>query len=111
MGHIAIRLLPSNLSLPDVDVRYEIPMLVAKATGDRVRDDGYDFIDDDVMIIYLACDDPSFEVHDVIAALRSNEVCGNNILNASVIGISTDATTFSIVHPANQGGEFTVTPW
>lgn len=111
MGHIAIKMNPSDLSNPDADIRYELPDLVANATGDRVRDGGYDYVDGNIMIIYLMCDDPVTDVREVIAALGSNEVCGNEILDTSVIGISTDARTFRVVHPANQGGQFTVTPW
>jgi hypothetical protein len=110
MGHIAIKLNPSDLSNPDADIRYEIPDLVANETGNRVRDNGYDYADGNIMIIYLECDDPVSDVRDVIAALESNEVCDNKILNAAVIGISTDAKTFSVMHPANYGGEFTITP-
>ncbi len=48
---------------------------------------------------------------DVIETLRAKEICHNQILDSAVIGISTDATRFKIVHPPENDGEFTVDPW
>ncbi len=111
MGHIAIKLNPRDLLNPDADCRYRIPDLIAGATNGRVRDDGYDYADGDIMIVYLSSDDPASDVADVIAILRDNEICDNRILDSAVIGIATDATTFKIVHPPETIGEFTVDPW
>ena len=96
---------------PDADLRYQIPDLIADSTNGRIRDDGYDYVDGDIMIVYLSCDDPASGVADVIETLRANEICDNHILDSAVIGISTDATTFKVVHPPGNEGEFTVDPW
>ncbi len=111
MGHIAIKLNPRDLPNPDADLRYRIPDLIADATNGRIRDDGYDYADDEIMIVYLLCDDPKADVTDVIRTLRANEICDNRILDSAVIGIATNATTFTIVHPPDDNGEFTVDPW
>jgi hypothetical protein len=111
MGHVAIKLNPRELPNPDADLRYRIPDLIADATNGRIRDDGYDYADGDIMIVYLSCNDPASDVAEVIETLRANEICDNQILDSAVIGISTDATTFTIVHPSENDGEFSVDPW
>ena len=112
MGHIAIRLNPQKLTNPDLDIRYALPDLVNEHTGDRVKDDGYDYDSDtdNTLIVYLACAGPAADVQEVIRILRDHEVCGNKVLDSAVIGISDDSRNFKIVHP-DGGGEFTVTDW
>ncbi len=111
MGHIAIRLNPRDMKNPDLDLRYRIPDLVAKITNGRIEDDAYDYADGDTLVVYLLCENPEADVREVIEILRENELCKNQILDTAVIGISNDAATFTIVHPENLGGQFTVDPW
>jgi len=106
MGHIAIRLNPRDLPNPDADLRDRIPEVVGNATDGRIRDDGYDYIDGDVMIVFLVCEDPASDVGAVIETLRANKICDNQLLDSAVIDISTDATKFSIVHPPGDDGVF-----
>lgn len=53
MPRVAIRIDPRLLQNPDTDVRYELPDVIANSSGGSIRDDGYDYEADDVMVVYL----------------------------------------------------------
>lgn len=109
-GHIAIRLSPTELPNPDADIRYRIPDLISELTQGSVTDNGYDYTEDDTMIVYLSCNNPKQDVETVIRILNDHPVYGNRILEYATIGISSDGDTFDIVHPPDMRGQFTVDP-
>lgn len=45
MGSIVIKIRPTALENPDLDLRYLIPAKTSKLTNGRIIDDGYDYLD------------------------------------------------------------------
>ena len=107
-GLIAIKLDPNKMTFADLDVRYKIPELIEKTTNGSVIDSGYDYGDDDTLIVFLSCLSPESEINKVLETLESNVICGDSILACSVIGISSNRRAFRIVHPSSTSGEFVI---
>jgi len=76
---VTIRLDPALLPNPDADIRYVLPDLLAARSDGTVRDDGYDYDDDDVMTIFLDVDDAGAALSLVRSVLRSERVLGNDL--------------------------------
>ena len=61
METVLVLLDPGKLNNPDLDLRYRIPDLVEQATGEAVKDGGYDYIDQEgagpLMAIWLEAED------------------------------------------------------
>lgn len=56
---VNITLDPTKLSNPDADLRYLIPDKVSAISGRKISDNGYDYDEEDRMIICLASTDLS----------------------------------------------------
>jgi len=106
VGSIAIKLDPSTMANPDLDIRYKLPELLTQVTSGRVQDDGYDYLDDGTLVVFLSADDPEAEISGIVEALRTQEVCGNAVLECSVIGVSAGVDLFRVVHPPGSGESF-----
>jgi len=51
---ISLTLNPAVLSNPDADLRYTIPEMIEKLSNREIIDDGYDYDDQENMVIYLS---------------------------------------------------------
>ena len=51
---ISIIIDPGKLGNPDTDLRYEIPQLASDITEKKLEDNGYDYDDEDKMIVFLS---------------------------------------------------------
>ena len=112
MGKIAVRIDPTKLANPDLDIRYELPDLVEHLTGGDIIDDGYDYDADDenTLLVFFSCKDPEVSAKHVLEILKKHQVCGNPLLDTVVIGISEESQTFQTVHPTKDEN-FTVRQW
>jgi|SRR5687767_246833 hypothetical protein len=79
MATIIIRLDPTKLENPDLDLRYVLPSTLEKASGGLVRDDAYDYDDDDVMLVFLETEQPTEALELVHRFLRDEMVLGNHL--------------------------------
>lgn len=79
MPTITIRISPRALDNPDADIRYELPDLVVERSEGRMRSDGYDYEDDDVLAIFLATDDLDWAEPFVRQILDAATVLGNQL--------------------------------
>ncbi|WML33320.1 hypothetical protein [Clostridium sp. OS1-26] len=75
MGSIAIKLDPSKMDNPDLDLRYIIPDKSEELTKGAVKDDGYDYSSDGTnsIIIFLSSEDPKKYVNEVLDILRNED--------------------------------------
>ncbi len=103
---IAIKIDPSRLTNPDLDIRYMIADLLTEATGGAVKDDGYDYVDGDKLLVFLSADSPE-NVATVLDTLGRQEICGNLILDSSVVGVDQGAG-YEVVHPKGFTDEFVI---
>ncbi len=90
MQTILITLDSSKMDNPDLDIRYILPDRVAEYTDDAVTDNGYDYLDNDVMAIWLETEDAAENVERVIKLLESEKILENDLAKAATVYISED---------------------
>ena len=81
MGSIVIKLNPENLTNPDLDLRYEIPDTISDLTQGRIKNEGFDYLNDEysTMIILLGSDNPKEDVISVAEILKNNSFMDNQL--------------------------------
>jgi hypothetical protein len=109
MPSMVIRLDPEKLAQPDLDLRYEIPDLLAQRSGGLILDDGYDYEPQgNAMQIYLRTTDLDSAVPQVVKFLETERLHGNHLAAAAQVGISeaeaAAATEFRVVYPPGGSG-------
>ena len=62
MQTIIITLNSDKMDNPDLDIRYVLPDRIDEYTDGAVTDNGYDYLDDDIMGIWLETDDAAGNV-------------------------------------------------
>ena len=67
-----------------------MPDRIAEYTDDTVTDNGYDYLDNDVMAIWLETEDAAENVERVIKLLESEEILENDLAKAATVYISED---------------------
>ena len=88
MQTIIITLDSEKMDNPDLDIRYLLPDRIDEYTGGAVRDNGYDYLDNDVMALWLETEDAVGNVEKVIELLESEKILENDLANAATIYIS-----------------------
>ena len=109
MPSIVIRLDPSRLQDPDLDLRYEIPDLLVTRSGGLIKDDGYDYEPEgNALRIYLRTPDLNSAVRQVITFLEKEHLHGNHLADAAQVGISEAAASarqeYRVVYPPKTSG-------
>ncbi len=109
MGTIAIKLNPQELINPGLDVRYTIPDKIEELTNGKIKNDGYDYLEDgfNSMVIFLSSLTPKQEVKDVLNILDKEMFCENKILETAVIAFE-ENNNYIVVHPQNYMGKFEI---
>ena len=51
---ITLTLNPVKLSNPDADLRYTIPEMIEKVSNNEIKDNGFDYDDEDNMVVFLS---------------------------------------------------------
>ncbi len=88
MQTIIITLDSSKMDNPDLDIRYILPDRIAEYTDGAARDNGYDYLDDDVMTIWLETEDAVGNVEKVIGLIESEEILENDLTKAAEVYIA-----------------------
>lgn len=88
MQTILITLDSTQMDNPDLDIRYLLPDRIDEYTEGTVRDNGYDYLDNDVMAIWLETEDAAENVEKVISLIESEEILENDLRKAAVVYIS-----------------------
>lgn len=109
MGSIVIKLSPSKLENPDLDLRYLIPGKIEEFTNREVTDDGYDYLDDkeNSMLIFLQSKNPEEDVIKVLDILRRVNFLRNNIFEAGIVAIN-KGDGYEVIHPDRHDEDFIV---
>lgn len=97
MQTMIVKLLPGNLENPDLDIRYKLPDAVKAYTDNRIKDNGYDYLDEDeagsdALGIWLACENAAEDVKDVIALMKQQRICDNDLSQSAEVYISEKET-------------------
>ena len=107
MATIILQLDTTQLSNPDLDLRYVLPDLITQQSAGRLKDDGYDYVGeglDHLMLLFFTTEDAPAQIPGLIAFLTSERVMGNDLANV-VVGVE-DGAERRIVHPPGFDGPF-----
>ena len=109
MPTIVIRLDPAKLQNPDLDLRYDIPDMLAERSGGLIADGGYDYeTAGDAMHIYLRASDVSAALPHVLSLIETERVHDNALAPAAQVGVSEadaeNAVEFRVVYPLGAAG-------
>ncbi len=88
MQTIIITLDSDKMGNPDLDIRYVLPDRIDEYTDGVVTDNGYDYLDDDIMGIWLETYDAAGNVAKVIRLIESEEILENDLTKAAQVFIS-----------------------
>ncbi|MDE6833344.1 MAG: hypothetical protein K2J39_03715 [Ruminococcus sp.] len=88
MQTIVIKLNSRKMKNPDLNIRYTLPERIEKITSGRITDNGYDYITDTELGIWLATENSSETFSDVIEIIKKETFCNNNLCESAEIYIS-----------------------
>ncbi len=88
MQTIIIKLDSRKLENPDLDIRYLLPDNLEEYTEQKVMDNGYDYITNDELGIWLSTEDAAVYYPKVIEYIRNHRVCDNDLSHTAEIYIS-----------------------
>ena len=88
MQTIVIVLNAAKLENPDLDIRYTLPERIEEHTGGIIKDNGYDYISNSELGLWLGSDDCEADAEKVIGLIRSEKFCGNDLSQTAGIYIS-----------------------
>lgn len=85
MQSIIIVLDSEKLDNPDLDILTQLPVRVEEVTDDKIYDNGYDYLDDNKIAIWLACKNAKEDVYAVIDILKNEKFSGNDLSKTAEI--------------------------
>ncbi len=88
METIIIKLDSRKLDNPDLDIRYLLPDEIEKYTDNKVSDNGYDYITDMELGIWLETEDAKAYLDPILHLLKEKKFCGNDLSKTAEIYIS-----------------------
>ncbi len=88
MQTILITLDSTKMNNPDLDIRYMLPDRIDEYTGGTVTDNGYDYLDGNVMAIWLETEDAVANAEKVISLIESEEILENDLTKAAAVYVS-----------------------
>lgn len=88
MQTIIVKLEPGKLKNPDLDLRYLVPDRIEEISNGAVRDNGYDYLDNQALGIWLQAESAE-ESYPVIVKLMQEELfLENNLAQTAEVYIS-----------------------
>ena len=88
MQTIIITLDASKLTNPDLDITYDLPDRIDEYTNGEVKDNGYDYLSDTVLGIWLETDNAAEKAEQVIKLLKEEKFADNDLSVSAEIYIS-----------------------
>jgi hypothetical protein len=106
MHTIVLRLDPGRLENPDLDIRYDLPDLLAERSGGGIANDGYDYAGDrPFLVLFLKAADLDSALACVRDVIENVRVLGNDLRAAAVVAVR-GAGGDEVVYPAGFAGPF-----
>lgn len=92
MKTLVLTLDPGKLENPDLDLRYAIPDLLAERSGGNIKDNGYDYENQEnpnspLLAIFLTTTDLASAIKKISQLLLNEEVLGNQLSSAAALYI------------------------
>ena len=88
MQTIIIKLDSRKLSNPDLDIMSYLPVRAEEYTNDAVSDNGFDYLDNDVIAVWLDTENVKENAEKVIELIKSEKFCDNDLSQSAEIFIS-----------------------
>lgn len=88
MQTIIVKLDAGKLANPDLDIRYKLPEKIEAFTAGKVKENGYDYLGEKELGIWLAAEDAGTQVQDVISCLKKKRFAGNDLSATAQVYIS-----------------------
>jgi hypothetical protein len=110
MPTIAIRLDPTKLDNPDLDIRYVLPDRLASESDGLLRDDGYDYAGHrpPYLILYQLAADATVGLNRVIRLIQSERILGNDLRPAAVVALREPDGRYRVEYPPDFTGSFPI---
>ena len=89
---IIIKLDSRKMKNPDLDIRYKLPDRIEEVTKGRIEDNGYDYLSNTILGIWLETDNAEEGVKEVIELLKKEEFLENDLSQTAEILISEKET-------------------
>lgn len=90
METIIIKLDARKLKNPDLDIRYILPERIEEYTDHAVTDNGYDYLSDTELGIWLGAAHAQEAAAQIIALLKAETFCENDISESAELFISAE---------------------
>lgn len=91
MQTIIIVLDSEKMTNPDLDIRYVLPDRIEEYTNQLVQDNGYDYLENDELALWLETEDAAKDADKIVALLNAETILENNLTLAADIYISEEA--------------------
>ncbi|MBQ8262663.1 MAG: hypothetical protein IJZ00_10290 [Lachnospiraceae bacterium] len=91
MQTIIIVLDSEKMTNPDLDIRYVLPDRIEEYTNQLVQDNGYDYLENDELALWLETEDAAQYADKIVALLNAETILENDLTLAADIYISEEA--------------------
>ena len=88
MQTIVIVLDSTKLANPDLDIRYILPERIEEYTNNSIKDNGYDYLSDTELGLWLETDDSANDVEKIIQLIKTETFLENDLSNVADIFVS-----------------------
>lgn len=88
MQTIIIVLDSKKMTNPDLDIRYTLPGRIEEYTNHQISDNGYDYLSDTELGLWLETDDSTKNVEMIIQLMKSEIFLDNDLSHIADIFIS-----------------------
>lgn len=88
METIIIKLDAGKLDNPDLDIIYQLPEKVEEITDGKVYDNGYDYLTNQVLAVWLAADCAAERYLNIIELMRNETFSENDLSKSAEVYIS-----------------------
>src|SRR5262245_44089424 len=106
MTTLIVRLDPQLLANPDLDIRYELPDLLAERSGGVIRDDGYDYVGEQpLLVLFLKASELEPALACVLDVIENVRVLDNDLRMAAVVAVEREGVR-EVVYPPRFRGPF-----
>lgn len=88
METIIIKLNPAKMENPDLDIRYVLPDRIEEYTRNEITDNGYDYLSNQELGIWLATKNAKEAVTCIIELIKTETFLDNDLTQSAEIYIS-----------------------
>lgn len=104
---MVLKLDPERLENPVADLRYAVPDFLAARSEGAIADDGYDYLENYEMLIFLQVTDVARASEMILHLLATERILGNDLRPGCTVAVERDGA-YEVIFPAGFQEEFRV---